>query len=189
MIENKYNELVNTSSDINEHLPTLRRYAEDCEHITEMGVRWVVSTYAFLVAQPKTLVSIDIQLPETWGANLKPIEEGAKAIGCDFSFRLANVLDIEIDQTDLLFIDTWHAYKQLKAELALHYSKVNKYIIFHDTTTYEFSDEGGYTEFGFVGDGKGLWPAIEEFLQEHPEWEIKERFINNNGLTVLHKKQ
>jgi hypothetical protein len=81
MIENKYNELVNTSSDINEHLPTLRRYAEDCEHITEMGVRWVVSTYAFLVAQPKTLVSIDIQLPETWGANLKPIEEGAKAIG------------------------------------------------------------------------------------------------------------
>ena len=189
MIENTYNELVNKSSDINEHLPTLRRYAEECEHITEMGVRWVVSTYAFLVAKPKTLVSIDIQLPSTWNADITPIEQGAKDLGCDFSFHLSNVLDIEIDQTDLLFIDTWHAYKQLKAELALHHSKVNKYIIFHDTTTYEFSDEGGYTEFGFEGDGQGLWPAIEEFLEEHPEWTIKERFTNNNGLTILHKKQ
>jgi len=32
---------------------------------------------------------------------------------------------------------------------------------------------------------KGLWHAIEEFLVEHPEWKIKERFRNNNGLTIL----
>ena len=52
MIENYYNNLVNTPSDINEHLPTLRKYAEECDHITEMGVRWIVSTYAFLAAKP-----------------------------------------------------------------------------------------------------------------------------------------
>ena len=43
----------NLVSDINEHLPTLKRYAEDCDHITEMGVRWLVSTIAFMMGQPK----------------------------------------------------------------------------------------------------------------------------------------
>ncbi len=42
-----YNNLCNEKSDINEHLPTLKRYAEKCDHITEMGVRSVVSTWAF----------------------------------------------------------------------------------------------------------------------------------------------
>ena len=32
---------------------------------------------------------------------------------------------------------------------------------------------------------KGLWPAVEEFLQEHPEWTIERRYTNNNGLTIL----
>ena len=35
---------------------------------------------------------------------------------------------------------------------------------------------------------KGLWPAVVEFLQEHREWDLKERFTNNNGLTVLYRK-
>jgi len=39
----------------------------------------------------------------------------------------------------------------------------------------------------WVGDGKGLWPAVEEFINEHPEWKIKERFTNNNGLTILER--
>ena len=35
---------------------------------------------------------------------------------------------------------------------------------------------------------KGLWPAVVEFLQNNPEWYIKERFTNNNGLTILARK-
>jgi len=32
----------------------------------------------------------------------------------------------------------------------------------------------------------GLWPAVEEFLAEHPsEWALQHRYTNNNGLTVL----
>jgi hypothetical protein len=34
---------------------------------------------------------------------------------------------------------------------------------------------------------KGLWPAVAEFLENHPEWSLRERFVNNNGLTVLEK--
>ena len=59
-LEQIYYQKCNSPSDINEHLPTLKRYADECEHITEMGVRWVVSTYAFLMSKPKKLVSIDI---------------------------------------------------------------------------------------------------------------------------------
>ena len=35
---------------------------------------------------------------------------------------------------------------------------------------------------------KGLWPAIEEFLIDNPEWSLHARWSNNNGLTVLARK-
>jgi hypothetical protein len=34
---------------------------------------------------------------------------------------------------------------------------------------------------------KGLRPAIDEFLNNNKEWILKERHINNNGLTILEK--
>ena len=134
-----------------------------------MGVRWVVSTYAFLSGKPKDLVSIDI----------------------NFEFKLSNTLELDIKPTDLLFIDTWHAYKQLKAELAHHHTKVRKYIVLHDTTTYGYKDETSYEHWGddWKGDGIGLWPAVLEFLEDNPEWVIKKRYLNNNGLTVLMKNK
>ena len=99
-------------------------------------------------------------------------------------------MDIEIEETDLLFLDTWHAYKQLKAELELHSPKVRKYIVFHDTTTYGDIDETNYEILGseWKGEGIGIWRAIEEFLQSNPEWELIERFTNCNGLTIIGKK-
>jgi hypothetical protein len=34
----------------------------------------------------------------------------------------------------------------------------------------------------------GIWPAVVEFLLSHKgEWRLKERFTNNNGLTVLER--
>jgi hypothetical protein len=187
-LEQKYTSLTLTPSDINEHLPTLKKYSEECDHITEMGVRWIVSTYAFLMGKPKTLISIDIQSPTTWGASLNPVQVYALEEDINFKFILGNTLEIEIEQTDLLFIDTWHAYKQLKSELALHHSKVNKYVILHDTTNFEFHDEDSYEAWGWKGENKGIWPAVEEFLQENSEWILHERFTNNNGLTILKRK-
>lgn len=187
-LEEKYKHLVKTESDINEHLPTLKKYAEECEHITEMGVRWIVSTYAFLAAKPKKMFSIDIQHPLNWGASIEQVEEYAKEIGCQYKFWQTNNLEIEIEETDLLFIDTWHSYKQLKAELDLHASKVKKYIILHDTVLFGDKDElNSYNKFGWYNelDKKGLTPAINEFLEEHKEWNTHKVYTNNNGLTIL----
>ena len=189
-LEEKVNELYQTPSDINEHIPTILRYGQEVDHITEMGVRWVVSTYAWLACAPKKLISYDLFNPSHWGADITPVEDTAKAHGLDFEFRQADVLKTEIDETDLLFIDTWHTYDQLQAELKMHAGKVRKYIVFHDTTSFEFKDEPLHHEnsWGKETSGKGIWPAIEEFLEENKEeWKMKERFMNNNGFTIIER--
>ena len=120
-VEENYNTLVNTPSDINEHLPVLKKYAEQCEHITEMGVRSVVSTFAFILAKPKKLISMDLFHPSQYGDDyrLDLISQYAKDNSIDFSFKLQNTLECTIEPTDMLFIDTLHTYGQLKKELEL----------------------------------------------------------------------
>ena len=175
-IEEQFQLRVNSPSDINEHLETIKRYASDCEHITEMGVRWVVSTWALLAAKPKRLVSIDIVQ-----CAIQEAATAAQAEGIDFEFVVADTSkpQLNIETTDLLFIDTWHVYDQLKKEFQLHADKVRKYIVLHDTTT--------FGEVGESGAHKGLWLAVEEFLAENQNWILKERFTHNNGLTVLER--
>ena len=171
-----YERLYNTPSDINEHLPILASYASECDHITEMGVRYIVSTYALLMGKPKRMISNYIHMCH-WESVRDLVKEDT-----DFQFLVGNTLEIEIEPTDLLFIDTLHNYAQLKKELELHASKVSKYIIFHDTTSFENVGES------YSGNPEGgIWPAIEEFLQLNPQWTLKERFTNNNGLTIIKK--
>jgi hypothetical protein len=54
----------------------------------------------------------------------------------------------------------------------LHGNKARKYIGFHDTTTYEFIGERYTKGDDWFEEGKGLWKAIEEFLEVNPHWEL-----------------
>ena len=200
MITSNYKRECNRSSDINEHLPTLRAYAAQVGSVAEMGVRSVVSTWAFLqgllesTAQKKRLLCLDIaDVP-----SMSIICQAVKADGIDMSFIKGDSAKTPIEAVDLLFIDTWHVYGHLKRELALHCDKVAKYIIMHDTTldaihgesiragwnTAKQAAESGYPETEIR---RGLQPAIGEFLAAHPEWKVREVFTNNNGLTVLER--
>lgn len=183
MIETKYNQKCNQGGDIYQHLPVLRKYAEKCNHITEMGVWKINSTWAFLAGRPDVLVSIDRKHPKEFGANIDEVYDAASKADIKYSFIQDDTLEVEIDKTDLLFIDTWHVYQQLKAELDLHGNKVKKYIIMHDTFTY---GKVG-TMHHQVGSVRalGLQKAIDEFLDENKEWIVHEVFTNNNGLTIL----
>jgi len=168
-----------TPSDINEHLPVLQKYSTECSHITEMGVRAIVSTYAFIAGLPKTVISIDLTHPDAYTGipgHVDNIVKIAAENGVDFKFVLGCTLHVDIEETDLLFIDTYHVYDQLKAELTKHGNKSRKYIIMHDTVY-----------FGEVGEGgqAGLLPAVEEFINENPHWQIFEHLTNNNGLMIL----
>lgn len=179
-----YKEKCDTPSDINEHLPTLYKFAKECEHITEMGVRWIVSTWALLAARPKKMISYDIRNPNEWGADINEVLRIARDEDLNYIFIQDDVLQVEIEETDLLFIDTLHNYKQLKEELKLHVNKVRKYIIFHDTMSYgnvdESSDNNGT---------KGILPAILELLHTDSNWYLREQHINNNGLIVIARAQ
>ncbi len=165
-IEEKYIELYNTPSDINEHLPILKHYADQCNHVTEMGVRGAVSLYAFLSSRAKKVVAIDIV------EGYRPPEINK------LQFICGDTTKIEIEQTDMLFIDTAHNYKQLSKELELHTGKVNKFIAFHDTETFGINGDDG---------GKGLIYAIDELLYENKAWKILYVTHRNNGLMIIGK--
>lgn len=191
-LEQLVNTLYQTPSDINEHIPTIIKYGSECETITEMGVRGIFSTWGWLACSPKKLTCYDIHDPAKWGGDIQSVYDTAEAYGLNFEFKIADVLKLEIEETDLLFIDTWHAYDQLKEELKLHSNKVKKYICFHDTTSYEFVDESKGHENTWEGQStsKGIWPSIEEFLEENKDiWQLKERFKNNNGFTIIERIQ
>jgi plasmid stability protein len=169
-IERQFTVFRDTPADINEHMQKLCDYARECEHVTEFGTGR--STWAFLNARPKTLRCYDIG-----GGDFLRQERVAAEAGIDFRFEQADTGELTIEPTDLLFIDTYHVYRQLRTELELHGHKARKYILMHDTEIF-----GDRSEDGSV---PGLWEAIEEFVTNHPEWRVVERLANNNGLTVL----
>jgi hypothetical protein len=176
---------VNTASDINEHLMTLKRYATYCNTITEFGVREGESTLALLASRPVKLTSYDLY-PST--ESLHDLSELADTEKIDFEFIEADVLLVDIDPCDMLFIDTWHAYGQLIQELYIHSDKVNKYIIMHDTVSYGYIDENinhKRTSNTISNNKKGLLAAVSEFLDNNDRWKTEAVFSNNNGLTVL----
>ena len=159
IVEEKYQYLKSAPSDINEHLPTIKKYTEECDSVLELGVRWIVAAYAFLAGNPKKYVGMDLDEPSRWGADLDP------------------AIYNSLPNFDLIFIDTDHTYEQVKNELEIYHKKCNKYLMLHDTVSFRYG--------GFKEDKKGIWEAITEFLENHPEWELWESFANNNGLTIL----
>lgn len=176
-----YEELCRILSDINQLLPVLKHYGEQCNHITEFGVRDVVSTYAFMEAMPEVIRCYDLE----YHKNMDDIKSNA----IDIKFIIQDVLNCTIEKTDLLFIDTKHTYQQLVTELNLHCKQVEKFIIIHDVVTYGLRDYGEVEEDYHKPIGKinkvGLLSAALEFLSNTNQWRVCEfRFINN-GLLVL----
>ena len=190
-IKSIYEQHCSVQSDINEHLPTLLRYAQECKHITEMGVRWVSSTWPLLLSNPNKMISYDI----VRNPNIDEVIRLANENQINYQFIESDVLKIEIEQTELLFIDTLHTYNQLTKELHLHSDNCSKYIILHDTTHFGYIDEVIYehasSEVKNIESNKqGLWNAVSDFLQTEKgkNWEMYERYSNNNGLTILKRR-
>lgn len=189
LFRDEYITACETISDINEHLSILYSLAKECSHVTEMGVRDGKSTRAFLYSDV-TLRSYDLYLDD----RVKELFEIARLNNCDVQYIQGDSTEINIEQTDLLFIDTWHCYDQLKKELNRHHSKVNKYIVFHDTHSFAINGEsysGSETKIltGIISNPIGIIPAIIEFMIENQDWAFHIHRKNNNGLTVIKRIQ
>lgn len=194
-----YSLVANGGLDINQHLPRLRAMAEwasllhlelefdravtsSCAQdsvpdytVVEMGVRTGVSTIALLCGRPKSMLSIDINLPPS----MPTLQEVAKRRSVDWEFHQGSTLEMKSASCVMLFIDTLHTYTQLKAELAIHGNCATKWLVFHDTTTFGVLGEDGQAP--------GLVKAIDEFQAANPHWKTKIVAANNNGLTVLER--
>ena len=124
-------------SDIHEHLPILYKYACQVKHITELGVGPGNSTAAFMYARPKKFITYDILS----NGRVQEFIKLAKSEGLDYTYHVASTLEVDIEPTDFLFIDSKHTYEQLKEELKLHADKVSTYLGFHDIQKYGYNDE------------------------------------------------
>ena len=194
----KFYFLKRNTSDINEHFDTLAKYSSECESVLELGVRSCISSWAFLMglirneSENKILFLNDIE-----ECNVQEIVDLSSNVGIQIQYKWCNDLDLEFTHTfDLVFIDTWHVYAQLKRELEKFGKIAKKYILLHDTTVDEFEGESircgsniheQSLQSGFPEEEirKGLWPAVTEFLEANPDWILEKRYTNNNGLTIL----
>jgi hypothetical protein len=156
-----------------------------------MGVRWVSSTWPLVYSKPKKMISYDI----VTNPNITQVINLCNEYSIDYSFQERDVLQLEIEPTELLFIDTLHTYNQLIKELEIHSNKVSKYIVLHDTEHFGRVDEVIYKHASNVVKSnpttkQGLMTAIEDFLTTElgQSWELHKVYTNNNGLTVLKNK-
>lgn len=195
----QYNTLCNSYSDINEHLPTLYSYATRCESIFETGVRGVISTWALGYgllnnSSSKKYLFVNDIVP----CDILNLLHAARNTNLQIDYEWKNNLELTLKHKfDMIFIDTWHCYGQLKRELNKFAKQINKFIIMHDTTidaTVGESVRAGHSVENHVKETgwpveeitNGLWPAVEEFLDEYSnEWTLLARYSNNCGLTIL----
>jgi hypothetical protein len=201
IIQKNYEKKCKKPSDINQHLPTLMKYAKECESVLELGVRGCVSSWGFAYGlvnngkDKKVLFCNDLN-----PCNIKELQTNCKDI-IDVQYKWCSDLSLDFPEEsfDMVFIDTLHVYGQLKRELHKFSKIATKYIIMHDTTVDKKHGEVRRimmkqleTLVKSTGIPKeelllGLQPAIDEFLQDNSHWKVKEVFNNNNGLTILEK--
>lgn len=197
-LKNQYDFHCQNPSDISEHLPVLKELVLDCRSVVEIGVRSMVSTWAILHGLSENrknrpiYLGIDLELPPV--KTLRKAKTLAKAAGISFNFWQANDMSIRTMRADLLFIDSLHTYCHLTYELEKFSPKINKYIVLHDTSepwgNRDDADyHGDYSEYPKHIDRnkKGLWPAVEDFLNTHPEWSLYQRYFNLHGFTILQR--
>ena len=175
----------------------LHLIAEKCNTVTEFGTGSFSSSVIFMTTPGftgKHFITYDFRklaVPEQ-------VTALSQILHVNYTSRQGNTLKIEIEPTDLLFIDTQHTYTQLINELRLHSPKVRKYIACHDTVLYRHIGEGINEDLDYHIcphlATKGLGDAINDFLDEDekinkkPTWKIIYDSSIQTGLTILERK-
>lgn len=160
--------------DLNQHMDTLREYAEKCETVTEFTERRD-STVALIAARPKKVFSYSTEF-DSLANTAKEVTKDTTEVIYNGKINTREITTIE--PTDLLFLDTEHTAERASAELAQFSPFVNKYIIFHDTSIYGTKGTNG---------DKGLLHAISTFCRENPDWRVAYHTLVQYGLTILSK--
>lgn len=154
-----------TGHNIDKHLPVLREYASQCQSVTEFGTDIGFSTCAFLAAKPDTLDCYDlVRTDDVW--ILERLAGRTR-----MRFHEKSTLTVQIEPTDLLFLDTDHTYEQVSQELNLHGHKARKFLVFHDIVS-----------------NPCIVPAIEEYVERFPCWKLELWSEEQSGLAIYRRE-
>lgn len=175
-----YNAALLGSSNICEHLETLRRLGGECRHITEWVGRAGASAAAFLIAHPETVATYDF----AGGSDLAPLQIAASDTNVVHGVLRADVLGPDFAETDLLFVDNLHCDERMWQKLARQAPKVRRYLVFHDARSLEDCETGGNVE---VAGQTSFRAALQRFLTDHTDWRLVEE--QSGRLFVLNRER
>jgi hypothetical protein len=120
-LEELYRAACLTPSDINEHCPTLCELARECRHVTALGTRGGATAVALLAGRPERLVCCDYERH----AQVEVLQ--AVADQTAFVFREADPAQAEVEESDLLLLDSCRGYDHLQGLLRRHAGRVRRY--------------------------------------------------------------
>jgi len=164
------------NKDFSGHVSKVYGLTNHEDVVVEIGCQFGIgSSTAFAMARPAHLICIDKLKQDRFEGFLTACEYE----DINVEYIITDSLEITIPPCDILFIDSWHTYDQLKQELALHGNKAKKYLIFHDTAAYCCGNTGQDTK------SPGLLAAINEFKAANTQWQEIYNTEECNGLIIL----
>ena len=136
--------------------------------ITEFGTYQGCSTIAWLACCPERLTCIDIKTEFDY---LNEYIDASRETNTLFEYKTGNSLLVDIEPTDLLFIDTVHTKEHVYQELTKHSSKILKYLVLHDVNPSKWTTLDG----------------VNRWLREQPanSWTVYYHDNVNDGFAVL----
>lgn len=209
-IEAIANKEILQQSQMSEYIKPLAEYAKGCEHITEMGVAIVCSTWAWLSARPKRLVSVDID----HNCPVDEVRSVAKSIGVDFEFVVGDTnhgITAELNNHCGVINggndnkNKGENYREIWKEKPVpyytceptdllfidtyhHYASLKQELVIHSPAVKKYIILHDTVAFGTRGEGNdtiGLSAAINEFLKDNPQWVTEKEYTSWPGLYVI----
>lgn len=195
-LKERLNRVMTEDSDIIEHLPTFMQAVRDLDakKVIEVGVRYGVSTIAWLYAlQPGIgtggyLWAVDVSFPiPAPGSDVNLLDsQGGLTVLPHWMFICGDghsqqVLDALPDEVDIVFLDTNHVYQQTIKELEIYSKKVRPggRIYLHDAAIEDTANRGELPKTPYP-----VRTAIEEFCKKN---KLKYDIVDNcNGLGTIY---
>lgn len=180
--------------------PMLYEFMQKVDHVTELGGETRSFMHIFLYGlsmKPSTSKTYTYVHPNHFSE--LEIYKHKFSKGDIICHQLFQDYLEEIPTTDMLFINTWHIYGQLKRELSKHHSNVTKYIILTNTILdgeegeslrleNDIELESNATGYSIDEIKIGVRKAIHEFVEnQNKKWKIILDTTYHYGMVVLEK--
>jgi hypothetical protein len=174
--------LLQKHAETNKQIYTLLRFACRCDHVTSLTMNTWESAIAFLAAEINTIRMYN--LGEADSKELETYTKISKELDINFQFRK---VEEDIEETDLLYINTPAEGNYRAMELTKYAKRVRKFILLPNTVTHAHRAVPNIKLSADINP-IGLVFGINHFIQNHDNWFILEHDDIEPGMTILVNK-